>query len=153
MKTSLSDSRRHVLSTKSCRKNKGAHLVQLLFPEFMFTHYWGFFTSFSVHSYGNFYTFFRVCFSSTSALFMLLWLCLDNDMCVQLLGHALLFATPWTTACQAPLSMGFPRQEYRSGFCFLLQGIFPAQGSNPHPLRLLRWQADSLPLSQQCLLR
>ena len=118
MKTSLSDSRRHVLSTKSCRKNKGAHLVQLLFPEFMFTHYWGFFTSFSVHSYGNFYTFLRVCFSSTSALFMLLWLCLDNDMCVQLLGHALLFATPWTTACQAPLSMGFPRQEYWSGLPF-----------------------------------
>ena len=66
----------------------------------------------------HFYTFFRVCFSSTSALFMLLWLCLDNDMCVQLLGHALLFATPWTTACQAPLSMGFPRQEYWSGLPF-----------------------------------
>ena len=31
--------------------------------------------------------------------------------------------TPWTIACQAPLSMGFPRQEYWS--CrFLLQGIF-----------------------------
>ena len=26
-----------------------------------------------------------------------------------------LFATPWTVACQAPLSMGFPRQEYWSG--------------------------------------
>ena len=25
------------------------------------------------------------------------------------------FATPWTVACQAPLSMGFSRQEYRSG--------------------------------------
>ena len=25
------------------------------------------------------------------------------------------FATPWTIACQAPLSMGFPRQEYWSG--------------------------------------
>ena len=24
----------------------------------------------------------------------------------------LTFATPWTVACQAPLSMGFPRQEY-----------------------------------------
>ena len=27
----------------------------------------------------------------------------------------LLFATPWTVACQAPLSMGFSRQEYWSG--------------------------------------
>ena len=25
------------------------------------------------------------------------------------------FATPWTITCQASLSMGFPRQEYRSG--------------------------------------
>jgi len=26
--------------------------------------------------------------------------------------------TPWTVACQAPLSMGFPRQEYWSGLPF-----------------------------------
>ena len=30
-----------------------------------------------------------------------------------------------------------------------LQGIFPTQGSNPHLLYLLHWQADSLPLSHQ----
>ena len=29
-----------------------------------------------------------------------------------------LFSTPWTVTCQAPLSMGFPRQEYRSGLPF-----------------------------------
>ena len=28
------------------------------------------------------------------------------------------FATPWIVAFQAPLSLGFPRQEYRSGFPF-----------------------------------
>ena len=28
------------------------------------------------------------------------------------LSHVWLFATPWTVACQAPLSMGFSRQEY-----------------------------------------
>ena len=39
--------------------------------------------------------------------------------------------TSWTTAHQAPLSMGFPRQESWSGLHFLLQGIFPTQGSNP----------------------
>ena len=34
---------------------------------------------------------------------------------------------------QAPLSMGFPRQKNtRVGCHFLLQGIFPTQGSNPH---------------------
>ena len=41
------------------------------------------------------------------------------------------FATPWTVVRQAPLSMGFPRQEYWSGFQFLLQGIFLTQRSNP----------------------
>ena len=46
-----------------------------------------------------------------------------------------LFETPWCVPCQVPPSMGFSRQEYRSGFHFLLQEIFPTQGSNaglPH---------------------
>ena len=30
----------------------------------------------------------------------------------------MILATPWTVACQAPLSMGFPRQEYWSGLTF-----------------------------------
>ena len=34
---------------------------------------------------------------------------------VKSLSHVRLFATPWTTAYQAPLSMGFSRQEYWSG--------------------------------------
>ena len=33
----------------------------------------------------------------------------------KLLSHVQLFATPWTAAHQAPLSMGFSRQEYWSG--------------------------------------
>ena len=39
---------------------------------------------------------------------------------------------PQTVAHQIPVSMGFSRQEYWSGSHFLLQGIFPTQGSNPH---------------------
>ena len=34
---------------------------------------------------------------------------------VKLLSHVWLLATPWTAAYQAPLSMGFSRQEYWSG--------------------------------------
>ena len=34
---------------------------------------------------------------------------------VKMLSHAWLLATPWTAAYQAPLSMGFSRQEYWSG--------------------------------------
>ena len=30
----------------------------------------------------------------------------------------LTLATPWTIACQAPLSVGFSREEYRSGLPF-----------------------------------
>ena len=36
---------------------------------------------------------------------------------------SLTLKTPWTGARQAPLSMGFPRQEYGVGCHFLLQGI------------------------------
>ena len=36
-------------------------------------------------------------------------------------------AIPWTAARQAPLSTGLSRQEYWSGFHFLLQGIFPTR--------------------------
>ena len=49
----------------------------------------------------------------------------------------------WPIAHQAPLSMGFPRQEYWSNCSFLLQGIFPTQGSNPWLHYLLHWQVDS----------
>ena len=44
---------------------------------------------------------------------------------------------------QAPLSMGFPRQEYWKQ----QQGIFLTQGSKRHLLYLLHWQMNSLPLS------
>ena len=47
------------------------------------------------------------------------------------LSHAQLFATPWTGACQAPLSMGFPRQEYWSGLPFPPPGDLPDPGIKP----------------------
>ena len=40
--------------------------------------------------------------------------------------------TPWTVAHQAPPSMKFfPGKSTGVGYHFLLQGIFPTQGSNP----------------------
>ena len=41
------------------------------------------------------------------------------------------FATPWIVAHQAPLSMGFSRQNTGVVCHFLLQGIFPTQGIKP----------------------
>ena len=49
----------------------------------------------------------------------------------KLLSHVRLFATPWTVTYQAPLSMGFSRQECWSGCCSFFQGIFLTQGLNP----------------------
>ena len=46
---------------------------------------------------------------------------------------------------QAPLSMGFSRQEYCSGVPFPFPGDLPNQESNLHLLCLLYWQVDSLP--------
>ena len=62
-------------------------------------------------------------------------------------SHVRLSVTPWTVAHQAPLFMGFSRQEYWSGCHFLLQGIFLTQGLNLCLSQLLYWQADLLPLS------
>ena len=41
------------------------------------------------------------------------------------------FLTPWTIARQAPLSMGFPRQEYWSGLPFPSPGDLPDAGIGP----------------------
>ena len=54
-----------------------------------------------------------------------------------------------TIASQAPLSMGFSREENWSGLPCPPPGDLPTQHSKPHVLRLLHWQADSLPLSQE----
>ena len=53
-------------------------------------------------------------------------------MCV--LSHGQLFATPWTVPCQAPLSMGFSRQEYWNGFPFPTQADLPDLGIKPMSL-------------------
>ena len=60
--------------------------------------------------------------------------------CVELFVQ--LFATPWTVAYQAPLSMGFPRQAYWSRLPFSSPGVLPNPGNEPKSLAL---QADSLP--------
>ena len=56
------------------------------------------------------------------------------------------FATPWTAACQAPVSTDSPGKKTGVGCLALLQGIFLTQGWNLH---LLHWQVDSLLLRHQ----
>ena len=55
-------------------------------------------------------------------------------VCAQSLNRVRLFATPWTAAHQAPLSMGFPRQEYWSGLPFPTLGDLPDPEIKPASL-------------------
>ena len=66
---------------------------------------------------------------------------LSRFSCVQL------FTTLWTVACQAPLPMGFSRQEYWSGLPFPPLGDLPDPGIEPASPVSPALQADSLPLS------
>ena len=61
---------------------------------------------------------------------------------VSVVQSHLTLATPWTAICQAPLSMGFSRQEYWSGLPFPSPGDLPNPGNKPSSPTL---QADSLP--------
>ena len=61
---------------------------------------------------------------------------------VKSLSRVRLFVTPWTVAYQAPLSMGFSRQEHWSGLPFPSPGDLPDPGIEP---RFPALQADTLP--------
>ena len=61
---------------------------------------------------------------------------------VKWLNCVQLFVTPWTVAYQAPPSMGFSRQECRSGLPFSSPGDLPNPGIEPGSPAL---HADALP--------
>ena len=74
-------------------------------------------------------------------------MCVCVFVCMHLLSCVQLCSSMDCTAHQAPLSIGCSSKNTEVGYHFLLQGMFPTQGSNPHLLHLLCWQAGSLPLS------
>ena len=63
-------------------------------------------------------------------------------VCVQSLSHVRLFATAWTVARQAPLSLGLSKQEYWTEVPFLPPGALLDPGIEPGSPEL---QANSLP--------
>ena len=69
-------------------------------------------------------------------------------MCVRApsCSRVLLCRDPWTVAHQAPLSTGFPRQEYWSGLPFPSPEGVPEPGTEPVPPAL---QVNSSPLTNQ----
>ena len=67
-------------------------------------------------------------------------------------GHSVVSDSLWPHRLQ-PVRLlcpwSFPGKNTRVGCHFLLQGIFPTERPNLHLLRLLHWQAGSLPLSHR----
>ena len=57
------------------------------------------------------------------------------------------FVTPWTVTHQAPLSMGFSKQEYWSGLPFPSPGNLPDSGVKPTSLRSPALASGSSPLA------
>ena len=73
-----------------------------------------------------------------------------NHWCACVLGRfscVWLCATLWAVAHQAPLSMGFSRQEYWSGLPCPTPGDLPNPGIKSMSLTFLHWQKGSLPLA------
>ena len=66
---------------------------------------------------------------------------------LSLFNHVWLFATLWTVALQAPLPVGFSRQEYGSGLPCPPPRDLSDPRIKPVSLMLLHWQAGSLPLA------
>ena len=87
----------------------------------------------------NYYTVSPLPYSLTVTVppLALLFLCLVTKLRLTLL-------LPHGLACQVPLPWNIPGKNTGVGCDFLLQGIFQTQGLN---LRLLHWQAGSLPVS------
>ena len=70
--------------------------------------------------------------------------CLEKCVC-ESLSHVQLFATPWTVALQAPLSVEFFGQEDWSGLPFPPLGDLPDPGFKPASPVSPALQVDSLP--------
>ena len=64
-------------------------------------------------------------------------------------GRVWLFAAPRSVGFQAPMSVGFSRQEYWSGLPCSPSGVFPDPGIEPTSSVSPALQVDSLPLSHR----
>ena len=76
-------------------------------------------------------------------LILIIYPYLGGDLVAKL---CMTLVTPWTVACEVPLSMGFSRQEYWSRLPFPSPGDRPNPGIEP---RFPALKADSLPTELQ----
>ena len=78
-------------------------------------------------------------------LWVVLVYCPGTQLCVRSVASVCLTLCNPIDCSQAPLAMGFSRQERWSGRPCPPVGTFPARGLDPGLLRLLHWQAGALP--------
>ena len=91
-----------------------------------------------LYTYGDFLNF--------PYIWLLLSMCVCLCVCVlSRFSHVWLFVTPRAVADQAPLSIGFSRQEYWSGLPFPSLGYLPDPGTEHLSPASPMLQADSLP--------
>ena len=83
-----------------------------------------------------------LCLANTSKKITYMYIKTCVCVCAQSFSQVRLFVIPWTIACQAPMSMGFSRQECWSGLPFPSPGDLPDPGIKPRSPAL---QADTLP--------
>ena len=84
--------------------------------------------------YSDFMPIFKLCclgflLLNCISFWNIFWTCVLSQF-----SHVWLFASPWTVACQAPLSVAFSRQEYWSGWPCPSPGDFPDLGIEPKSL-------------------
>ena len=106
-------------------------------------------TSLITREVPKYYAFLMSCFEKACCKFpslifilqisLVLFLCFSCVCLLSRFSRVRLFLTLWTINQQAPLSMGFSRQEYWSGLLCPPQGDFPNPGIKPHLLCLLHW--------------
>ena len=80
-----------------------------------------------------------------TVLYIFLYMCVCTCM-LSCFSRVRLFATLWTVASQAPLSMGFSRQEYWSGLPYLPPGNLPDPGIGPVSIMSAALAGEFLPL-------
>ena len=78
---------------------------------------------------------------------MCVCVCVYTRACTHMLSHVQLFVNLWTGAHQAPLSVGFSRQEYWSGLPFPYRGDLSDPWTKPMSLGPSALAGRSLPLS------
>ena len=95
---------------------------------------------------------FDFCSCSSSVYFFPQWIWRGGTLLLLLLScfsRVWVFATPWTVACQAPLPLGFSRQEYWSGLPFASPEDLPHPRIKPSTPAL---QVDSFLLNHKPIL-